>query len=117
MPNEVIGQVHHLAITAENSEGKVFTDILSDQFTDDTDEESKTESGIFNNQQPRETVAIEEEARNDTECMTNYNTVMPPENDDTGDTEDQIEDHIPDNTENGNNTEEEIIEHEEEESE
>jgi hypothetical protein len=50
-------------------------------------------------------VAIEEKAGNDTEFMTNYNTVMPPENDDTGDTEDQIDDHIPYNTKNGKNIE------------
>jgi len=57
--------------------------VLSDQFTDDTDKESDTEIGVFNNQQPIETVAIEEEVEDNTENTTYDNAVMPPENDET----------------------------------
>ena len=96
MPNQGIAQLHR---------------VLSDQFTDDTDKESDTEIGVFNNQQPIETVAIEEEVEDNTENTTYDNAVMPPENDET---QDQTENHIPDNTENESNTEEEIIEHEKE---
>ena len=95
-----MAQLHPLITAAEKYVGIVFTNIngnvLSDQFTDDTVEESNTESGIFNNQQPMETVPIKEEVEDNTKYMTNDDTLMPLENDDA---EDQTENHTPDNTE------------------
>jgi len=54
MPNEVIAQVHHLAIVAEKYDSIVFTNmdgnILSEQFTEDADNENR-KHGKYHNQQ------------------------------------------------------------------
>ena len=74
------------------------------------DKENDVESIVFNNQQnqqPPETMAIEEETESDAGSMTNGDYMMLPESNDT--------DHMLGNAENQDNTEEEAIEHEERE--
>jgi hypothetical protein len=103
-PDQVIAQIHWLAIAAEKYDGIILTDVngivLSEKFTDDTDEENNAESGIFIKHQPPETTALEEEIESKADMMR-------PEMDDVI--------HMPDYTENQDNTQEEAIEHKEEE--
>jgi len=92
MPNEVVAQVHRLAITAENYEGIVLTymngNILSEQFTDE-ETAADTESETYKDQQPTGVgtdMAIGEESANmidnnqitelddnGIECITDHN--------------------------------------------
>jgi len=72
MPNEVIAQVHHLAFVAEKYDSIVFTNmdgnILSEQFTEDADNENSTENMeniTINKQQPQKAEAIEDETEAD----------------------------------------------------
>jgi len=103
-PLEIVADMY-VSIVLTDADGNV----LSEQFTEDTDEEDNAENIIFNNQQPpsEEIEAIEKEAGSNAGSTTNADNVTPPEGDDM--------EHMR-NAEDKDNTQEEAVEHKERES-
>jgi len=65
MPNEVIAQVHRLAVAAEKYDGKVFTNMQGKILTEQFNNEEDTDEDSIATEDNKQTSYMEEHAENE----------------------------------------------------